>query len=468
MPRQFHQNQATTFVSQPSLLCKSPWRPRGKGSHPCACDRSPPPPQVPLSSSPDPLPPTPITEIEFRGRRFFVKRDDTLSISGLTGSKARKFRSLTLPGALDGIDVIASFGGVQSNAMRSLALFANNRQIPFIYYIPRPVPARLRRQPSGNLHDALEAGMMLRPIPEDIYRHSFQNISPGPGLGDAAVNTGTVAADDARAWVCDDLHDEYSDSRRILFIPQGGAWPPAEEGVRQLAEELVVQLAEMRKSGGLSFPRKVPMLFCGAGTGATAFFLARHLEGKVRVLAVPVAGSAEYLIQQMRWLEEATLDPPKRLGDEAMSSLPPCTSRSAPTSDEQRSLQISESKHWPEVLRPRIRATFADIREGKLLIFRELERAAAAASEIASKGGAPRNLHFDLIYGPNAWEEVSLALDEGRLVHDRDYIFLHTGGVEANETMLDRFHFKKLISEEEASLLGSGLANSSDKGLAQP
>lgn len=416
-------------------------------------------------------PPTPIAEIRFRRRRFFVKRDDTLSIAGLTGSKARKFRSLSRPAALDDVDVIASFGGVQSNAMRSLALFAELHHIPFVYYISRPVPSRLRRQPSGNLHDSLAAGMTLRQIPEHVYRTAFQKISPGPFHGRAGrepsagpAGHAEETASDAQAWVCQDLRDEYPDPRRIMFIPQGGAWPPAEEGLRELADELLAQLDQLRNQGNLSFPRKVPVLFCGAGTGTTAFFLARHLQGKVRVLAVPVAGTAEYLIEQMLWLEESVrLATTSHVRGEEISATPErCTGALLSSSTMEDSLDAADAMRSPIVLRPRIRSTFADVREGKLLIFRELERAAVAATTLVGANHAShQGLHFDLIYGPNAWEEVVLALDEGRLEADRDYMFLHTGGTEANETMLDRFRFKNLLSEEDALAFNASSPNQS-------
>jgi 1-aminocyclopropane-1-carboxylate deaminase/D-cysteine desulfhydrase-like pyridoxal-dependent ACC family enzyme len=117
---------------------------------------------------------------------------------------------------------------------------------------------------------------------------------------------------------------------------------------------------------------------------------------------------------------------------------------------------VREDAVFPEVLRPQVRSVFADVREGKLQVWKELERAAAESF----RDGAGLEMHFDLIYGPNAWEEVWLALGDGRLSSERDLVFLHTGGAEGNCSMLDRFCFKGLLDREEARALLGGVRNS--------
>jgi 1-aminocyclopropane-1-carboxylate deaminase/D-cysteine desulfhydrase-like pyridoxal-dependent ACC family enzyme len=216
----------------------------------------------------------------------------------------------------------------------------------------------------------------------------------------------------------DFIYQDLAPLRRdeILFVPQGGAWSGSEPGIRRLAVELEAQIGALRHQGKLQYPDKRPIIFLGAGTGTTALYLARHLAHGARVVAVPVAGSSEYLIRQMRDLE-------LRSGRSQLSSAP------------------SEFSGFPEVLRPRMKASFADIRREKLLVWKELER--------AGKG----LIHFDLVYGPPAWEEVWLALDERRLDGNRDLIFLHTGGLEGNDSMLSRFVHKGLLSDQELSRL---------------
>jgi 1-aminocyclopropane-1-carboxylate deaminase len=337
---------------------------------------------------------TPLDTVIFRNTRVFVKRDDLLESHGLSGSKARKFRALARPGALDGIACIVSFGGSQSNAMRSLAMFANRRDVQFIYYIARPVPQHVRRQKGGNFYDAMQAGMEIRHVSSEIYDRVFkENPLTSPLV-----------------FIRNDISHLSED--QFLYIPQGGAWPGAEDGIRELAYELDAQLRDMRELGRLTFPYTRPLVFLGSGTGTTALYLAKHLAHAARIVAVPVAGSSEYLVQQMRALDvtAATLEP---------------------------STGPSEFAGFPEVIRPRIRSTFADIRAEKLAMWRELERAGEG------------RIHFDLVYGPPAWEELWLALDEGRLQRDCDIVFLHTGGLEGNKSMLNRFTFKGLMTSYE-------------------
>ena len=81
---------------------------------------------------------------------------------GVCGNKARKLASLhrTLkPG-----DHVVSHGGGQSNAMLALASLCDARGARFTYHT-RPLPAWLRRQPTGNLRRALSLGMDLAEHP---------------------------------------------------------------------------------------------------------------------------------------------------------------------------------------------------------------------------------------------------------------------------------------------------------------
>lgn len=176
----------------------------------------------------------------------------------------------------------------------------------------------------------------------------------------------------------------------------------------------------MRQRGELLFPKKLPVIFLGAGTGSTAFFLSRSLQGACRVVAVPVAGSPDYLVRQMRLLELNGRGG-KVVGDDLWNEGGSAT---------------------VEVLRPRVRGNFADVREGKLLVWIELQR---AAKEAGIEG-----MQFDLIYAARAWEEVFLAIEQSRMDVERDVLFLCTGGQEGNRSMLDRFCYKGLITREFA------------------
>lgn len=166
----------------------------------------------------------------------------------------------------------------------------------------------------------------------------------------------------------------------------------AEVGIRKLAEELATQITELRNAKMLALKR--PVIFLAAGTGTTAYYLNKFLGGVAKVVAVPVAGDERYLVKQMRWLRE--------MGGEGGGDV------------------------LPGVLRPRLRGNFADVREDKLKVWREMKR--------ASEG-----IDFDLVYAPKAWEEVMLAVDEGRLAAEEDLIYYHSGGTEGNASMLGRW-----------------------------
>lgn len=323
-----------------------------------------------------------ISSIIFRNRRVFVKRDDKLILNGVRGNKARKFASLS---DLKGIDGIVSYGGAQSNAMLALANVSRHNAVPFVY-VSKPVPERIKHV-QGNFQEALGTGMRHIQLHPDEFKETFMESAP---LKCAAV---------AKKMSRDLL--ELGQEANILYVPQGGAWPGAEVGIMQLAEELRAQIYELREADELKMQR--PILFLSAGTGTTAFFLAQYLSGVAQVVAVPASGDERYLMKQMQWLQAAAGAKPI----------------------------------FPDVLCPRIRSSFADIREDKFLIWQEMERT---------------GISFDLIYAPKTWEEVFLAIDEGRLnTRGEDLIYYHSGGLEGNASMLQRFERKGLVNHKNLS-----------------
>lgn len=336
----------------------------------------------PTNCSISPL--TPLSQITFRNRTIYIKRDDLLSHSSVQGSKLRKFWSLLSPASLLPHDLLVSYGGAQSNAMVSLAALAHFHSKPLVY-ITRPLPPGLCEGP-GNFSRALSLGMKHISLSMPDFRTAFTDTSK------AAAETAALEAVRSK---CPGLR-----SGSPLFIPQGGAWPGAEAGVKQLADELRAQVLELRRKGALALRK--PILFLAAGTGTTAFYLNKHLADIATIVTVPVSGDERYLVKQMRQLASTA---GHEEGDEHM-------------------LQAAS---LPSVLRPRLRGSFADIRPEKLAIWREMCRAAEGEFE------------FDLVYAPKAWEEVMLAIAEGRLAaQGEDLIYYHSGGVEGNGSMLSK------------------------------
>lgn len=320
--------------------------------------------------------PTPLSLLKFRNRIVHVKRDDLLNFHGITGSKFRKFFSLFNRDSLRDYDAVVSFGGAQSNAMLALTRLCLYHKIPFLY-ITRTVSGRIDSIP-GNFRQALDAGMIHIQLDNQLYKDTFTD-KPCSEIEPYIYEILTAQKQ---------INSTY---KSILLIPQGGAWVGSEEGVRLLANELRMQAATMRKNG--TFGTKPPMLFLPSGTGTTAFYLQKHLGQEMKIVTIPVSGDERYLVKQMRWLSKLDKSPP----------------------------------NFPDILRPRLRGTFADIRPEKIAMWNELKRAADSSFE------------FDLVYAPKIWEEISVALSEGRIAqNDEDLIYYHSGGVEGNISMLGK------------------------------
>ncbi len=196
--------------------------------------------------------PTPLQEYSFNNINFLLKRDDLISID-FSGNKARKidwYRN-NLPNS---IDTIVSYGSIQSNAMYSLAKFANNMGLKFKYYANH-IPSFLKKNLVGNYKEALNLGVKII--------EGYDNLE----IGD-----------------------------NELFIKEGIATKEAYFGIKKLAKELIGQLGDREYQ-----------IFLPSGTGTTALYLSKalkELEAKnLKVYTTPVVGTSSYLIEQFRELE---------------------------------------------------------------------------------------------------------------------------------------------------------------------
>jgi len=294
-----------------------------------------------------PHPRSAVEPFAFRGRTFFLKRDDTIDPL-LSGNKFRKLQTLvdTPPRRYR---ALVSHGGSQSNAMLSIAALCHRKGWRFTYYT-RPLSTTLRSAPSGNLEQALALGMEL--VELDAAEYDATVSRRGSGMP----------------------HEQ-------LFIPQGGADPLAQKGVGALADEIACW---QRETGIGPLVVVTP-----SGTGTTAFYLAGALG--CEVLTTPAVGNREALETQMR-----------RLG-----TLPP-------------NLRILEGVKKHHFGRP----------------YAELY---AMYAELLDAGVA-----FDLLYGAKMWYELMQHLDE---VGDRCCLYVHSGGLIGNASMLERYRYKGLIRE---------------------
>mmetsp|Transcript_44241 Transcript_44241/g.110020 ORF Transcript_44241/g.110020 Transcript_44241/m.110020 type:complete len:420 (+) Transcript_44241:39-1298(+) len=194
--------------------------------------------------------------------RLWVLRDDESVLSpGVRGNKARKFAALPTDAPL------ASYGGAQSNAAAALAALAAARSLPFTYYLNGAAPRHLREAPLGNYAALLSRGAELVELPR-------------PDGGYAALRA--YAEDPASA------PRPHFLVAGVRLVPQGGACAWAEAGFAPLGARLDCVARELRAATGA---RTVALV--GAGTGASALFLARHTD--VPVVALPCAMGAKAL-----------------------------------------------------------------------------------------------------------------------------------------------------------------------------
>lgn len=198
--------------------------------------------------------PSPFEQRTFQNQLFYLKRDDLLD-KDFSGNKARKFHSF-LTHDFPQIKRVVSSGSNQSNAMYSLSVLARLKEWEFIYVCDH-IPHFLKENPMGNYKAALENGMKII----------------------ASANR----AEEVQRWL-----DEKS-----LEVEEGGRQKEAEEGVKRLAEELLVDV----KTHGFSDP----YLFLPSGTGTTALFLQKHLP--FPVYTCPTVGDSAYLQKQWEMVE---------------------------------------------------------------------------------------------------------------------------------------------------------------------
>ena len=101
---------------------------------------------------------TPIEQVIFDNKTFYIKRDDLLS-DDFSGNKGRKFL-FYLNNDFPQIDTVVSYGSNQSNAMYSLSVLAKLKNWKFNYYTNH-ISSFLEQNPVGNYKYALQNGMNL-------------------------------------------------------------------------------------------------------------------------------------------------------------------------------------------------------------------------------------------------------------------------------------------------------------------
>ncbi len=124
-----------------------------------------------------------------------------------------------------------------------------------------------------------------------------------------------------------------------------------------------------------------------SGTGTTAYYLAKSMP-RSKIITTPVVGEMDYLHVEM-----------KALGD------------------------IPQNLH---VINTQKKYRFAKPYKEYHNIYQELKEC---------------GIEFDLLYAPKMW----LAFLENIESFDGDFLYVHSGGLSGNETMLQRYKFKAIV-----------------------
>ena len=284
--------------------------------------------------------PSRIDLVKFRGRSFYIKRDDLLDTC-LSGNKLRKLYTLLNTPSKKYKNII-SYGGTQSNAMYAISCLCKQKGWEFHYYT-KNLPQFLKDGVEGNLELAIANGMIVHEVDHADFAKKTEDL-------------------------------QKIDEEKTLVISQGGADVIAKEGVSLLAEEI----NEWKENKGI----KNLQVVLPSGTGTTALYLQEFLNEDITLYTSVLVGDEQYQIQQWQRLSEGP---------------------------------------YPTVFKSEVKKKFAKPYPEYLQIHEELVEAT--------------NITFDLIYAPRTW----IQLMENIKDVEADVLYIHTGGVSGNMTMLERY-----------------------------
>lgn len=284
--------------------------------------------------------PSRIDHVKFRGRSFYIKRDDLLDIC-LSGNKFRKLYSLLQTPNQD-YKTIISYGGTQSNAMYALSCLCKEKGWVFQYY-SKPLPQVLKTELEGNLARALSNGMIIHELDHDDYEQKVQSL-------------------------------QSIEEEKTLVISQGGADALAKEGVALLAKEI----NEWKEVQGIENLYVV----LPSGTGTTALYLQAFLNEEIHLYTSVLVGDEAYQMKQWQKLSNGP---------------------------------------YPNIFKSWEKKKFAKPYKEYLDIYQELLE--------------ETSINFDLIYAPRTWIQLLENIKE----KDGNILYIHTGGVSGNESMLKRY-----------------------------
>ena len=163
---------------------------------------------------------SPIEQITFNSRKYFIKRDDLLH-KDFSGNKARKLYYF-LKNDFPNIKKVVSHGSAQSNAMYSLSVLCKIKDLSFDYYVDH-IASFLKENPSGNYKYALENKMNIidAELPK-TFEEDTLFISEGGAVSEACFGI-EILANEIISWANENKIEKcrciYSSAKsRKLFV----------------------------------------------------------------------------------------------------------------------------------------------------------------------------------------------------------------------------------------------------------
>lgn len=327
---------------------------------------------------------------------------------------------------------VVSAGGHQSNLMLAAAYLAKDLGVPFLYYTKSLTLSTLKKKPEGNFKKALKLGMLVKEFPTE--KKAFQELNALSSPDIIKISRGAhfleaeegieILASELKSFILSDFKSA-TDIENESNNKQKKTIPVTDKDIDSLQQIRSTKQREKKQT-------KRVAVIVPSGTGATAFFLHRHLSTRhlvsptsefsydVRVYAVPVVGPQSDLIAQMYEIYNAVEKQSKQQ-----------------TKTENQIPQIIDTakKYWFGKLYPEFKN-----------IWMMLKR---------------KGLEVDLIYATKAWKAFMENID---LFKDQYVIFLHTGGISGNSTQLKRYRLmqqQKTHSQTPASVTKT-------KGIRKP
>jgi len=449
--------------------------------------------------------PSPVEVRTIWGRTVHVKHDDQLRLmgSGISGNKARKMWTLNEIPAPEFPRCLVSYGGPQSNSMLALAAVTNSKNrelvseqmslsakttpkismtleslgddedqedvvgpattygngqnaendtalpIRFVYFAKK-LPRFLRKQPNGNIFRALSLGMELVEVSQEEYRDLFEHRSD-EFEGEGRPPRGLEAPGPDSLWV-----------------PQGGAFAPAQVGAQRLAQEIFKYWSENGNDRSLTVC--VP-----GGTCTTAVLLHHGLKQllvrdddeydddfngdseqsmddfssnkfsstqpvmDIEVVVVPCVGDAAYARRQMRSLSAqigaSPNDIPTILQPEPDESLQEGQSTDGTIAQRKRYFTFGKPNK-------KILETFQELQDEFNLVVDLIYGAPSFAIMRKHWGDGGNTLSPDLFFDPN------------QPLEGREIMYVHSGGLEGINSQLLRYRYDGLVEIKDVQLPG--------------